>query len=69
MHGDPPDVSKATVYSRDEAGDYDRPLSLAELRTHAYSGGTWELHMGFDERAIKNHSLSQLAQIVDRCQQ
>jgi hypothetical protein len=69
MHGDPPDVSKATVSSWDEAGDYDRPLSHAELDAEAYSdGGTWELHMEFDERAVKDHSLSQLADFARRCQ-
>jgi len=69
MHDNPPDPRTAEVWCVYEDGKpCERPLTQAELESHAFSGGAWELHLDFDDRAIKDDSSSQLKQMVCRSQ-
>ena len=45
-----------------------RPLTQAEWDSAVYPDGQWELHMEFDERAVKEDSFTQLKQMVYYCQ-
>jgi hypothetical protein len=59
--GNPPKPTDAEVMFDTEEGDYDgRPLTQAELDSVVYPDAPWELHMEFDDRAIKEDSFIQL---------
>jgi hypothetical protein len=65
MHADLPNpIHAEVVFEAHDGGYYRRPVTQSELNSIVYSDRPWELHMEFDDRAIKEDSFNQLRQMV-----